>query len=234
MLKLYSIPGVAQTIADYLDVRDEMALDCTCSLVYNANREHVYPYYDVVNLDHVAGRYSDTILKAYLRKLGQHIRHITSEYNQRKLLLPLVHQLPKLETLRYAVPLIMDVSMRRIHPDTYRFWINLRSFINSVCNVPNSVKKIDIVPGQVLLVHTTPGEDDYFDELVLRDNTEGSHMHAFRYFQMPVILIVDYPHLLQAELHAPKQIMDLMSKKIVHTDWSNEPCGILSRMLELV
>jgi hypothetical protein len=234
MLKLYSIPGVAQAISDYLDVRDEMALDCTCSLIHEANREHVYPYYDIMDLDHVAGRYSDTILRAYLRKLAPYIREITSEYNPRMLLLPLIQKLPKLETLRYAVPLIMDVSMRRIHPDTFRFWVNLRSFINSVCNVPNQLKKIDIVPGQVMLVHTNPGEDEYFDEMVLRDNTEGSHMHAFRYFQMPVVMIVDYPNLLTAELRAPKQIMDLTSKKIVHTDWSNEPCGVLSRMLELV
>ena len=234
MLRAYSTFGVAQSIADYLNVRDEMALDCTCWAVHAANREHVYPYYDNINLDEIAHGYSEKILKAYLRKLTPHVRQITCEYNNQRILLPLIAHMPKLETVRYAVPLILDVTMRRIHPDTFRFWIRLRAFLNSLAHTPNALKKLEIVPGEVVLVHTNPGEDDYVDEHVLRDNTEGSHLHAFRHFQMPVVLILDYPEQMNIELRAPSYLMNVASKKFVHTDWSNGSSGALSRMLELV
>jgi hypothetical protein len=234
MLRAYSIPGLAYSISDYLNVRDEMALDCTCWAIHTANREHVYPRYDNINLDEVAYGYPEKILRAYLRKLAPHVQQITSDYNNQRILLPMIANMPKLETVRYAVPLILDITMRRIHPDTFRFWIRLRAFLNSVAHTPNVLKKLEIVPGEVVLVHTNPGEDDYVDEHVLRDNTEGSHLHAFRHFHMPVVLILDYPEQMNIELRAPTYLINFASKKFVHTDWSDTSTGTLSRMLELV
>lgn len=235
MLRAYSQLGVGQSISDYLNVRDEMALDCTCKTIYESNRAHVYPYYDHVHLDEVASGHSDEIMTAYLRKLTPYLRCITSEYNHRRILIPLIGELPKLEEVRYAVPLILDVTMRQIHPDTYRFWIRLRAFLNSVAHTPNQLKKLEIVPGEVVLVHTNPLEQEYLDEHSLHDNTEGSHLHAFRFFQMPLLFILDYPEKIQhIQLHAPTYIMNLGSKKFVHTEWSDMSTGALSRMLELV
>lgn len=241
-LDLYCQPLIGYTISSYLTIEDDMRFDATCSDVRAFNRAYSYPMFRSLDLDCLVEQTdNERYATHYLRKLSPYVHEITSRKNELGFRIPSIHRLPHLRHLTLAVPLILDVTMGRIHPNTHHIWSNINLFLGSLTRHPNQLKSVMIVPGVIKLVRTEPDTQGYIDEHNIEDYCEGSHLAIYRRFGMPVTLsfFVTPGHFGLDQVHAPSYLMSLATKKSIqdhcaYLDWNRVHEGIGSFIVDLL
>lgn len=232
----YFIPNVGGLINRYIGPEDETNLDMTSNAIRGFHREWVYPGYRYLNVDRICNKSSlrPAALK-YMTKLNPYLEKIRCLRNECGIKLPSAKCLPKLTEITFAIPLILDTTLRRIHPDTQELWAAVNAFINAAVTREHAVQKIHIVPGVIVLVRTEPATGQYVEEHVLEDMTEGSHLQMFRRYQMPVALHVPRATR-RVEIKMPLQLASLASKNgtLCYTTWSIHETGMASVLLDLL
>lgn len=245
---VYLNPLVGFTIDGFLSIEDDMLFDATNKEVRAFKREWVYPnpMYKYLNLDTVTETCeSTTCAEEYLKKMSPYLETIVSERNTHGFVLPRIQKLPKLRSLTYAVPLILDVTRHCIHPDTYRIFGSIDRFLQTACVHSNHLEHLSIVPGVIKLVRTNDETEDYVHEEVLPDTSEGTHRAYYRYFNMPTVFMFSIPRceavpsqLHLKTFHGPLWLLALVTRiqlqKDTHcTDWDQTTSGIGSSFLDL-
>lgn len=245
---VYLNPLVGFTIDGFLGIEDDMLFDATSKEVRAFKREWVYthPMYTYLNLDIVTESSTSTVCaEEYLKKMSPYLETIVSQHNTLGFVLPSIQKLPKLRSLTYAIPLILDVTHRCIHPDTYRIFGSVDRLLQTACIHPNQLEHMSIVPGIMKLVRTEEDSDDYVREDILCDTTEGTHCAYYRYFNMPTMFMFSIPrcdaipnHLRLKSFHGPLWLFALVTRmqlqKDIHcTDWDQSRVGIGASFLDL-
>lgn len=235
---VYLIPLVGNLIHSFLPPKDDADISAVSEEYTDFHDEYVYPMRRELDLD---GLGEDPL--PYLAKVSPYTESITCARNPACIALPSVRLLPKLRTLTYAVPLVLDTSLRRIHPATHQYWANVNNFLQSLFTVDNHVESVRILPGPVHLVRTNPGSDDYVEEHILDDTTEGSHLQLYRKYGMPVVLQALRSRTMffgdsLREIHIPKRLVSLAMQNWCAdvpgcTEWDAQTTGIASVVLDL-
>ena len=162
--------------------------------------------YRAIDLDAVVESMPDYVgVKSYLTKMSPYATTIVSSKNSTGVCIPRITKLPKLKTVTYAVPLIIDVTFQRIHADTHRLWRGVSDFLHSLSMYNNDVDSVHIVPGIIMLVRTDVETHETLDTRILNDTCAGTHLRMYRRYQMPVTLMMPLPKL--DMLTAPSQLM---------------------------
>jgi hypothetical protein len=233
--RVYGIPFVGARLHSFLTSEDDAGVDCASKTVYDIHRSDIYPQRPTLDLDTLGPS-----PLPYLKKVSPFVRTIISETNPGRIVLPTVRMLPSLETLTYAVPLLLDTTLRRIHPSALVLWSKLNAFLQSLYTTEHRVQSVRILPGPIILMRTDLETGDVLEEHVLDDFTEGSHLAVYRKYGMPVVLTASRPRTpffgetLQ-ELHLPTDLMSYgMQKCVQHTSWSVQSTGIASVLLDLI
>ena len=244
---VYLNPLVGFTIDGFLSIEDDMLFDATSKEVRAFKREWVYshPMYKYLNLDTVTETCETSCAEEYLKKMSPYLETIVSERNALGFVLPHIQKLPKLRSLTYAIPLILDVTHRCIHPDTCRIFGSVDRLLQTACVYPNELEHISIVPGTVKLVRTEEGLEEYIREDIVCDTTEGTHRAYYRYFDMPTMFMFSIPrggpipnYLRLKSFHGPLWLFALVTRmelqKDTHcTDWDQTTSGIGASFLDL-
>lgn len=230
---VYLIPNVGAAIHGYLSTEDEARMDSTSNEIRAYHREWVYPMHRTIDIDKLYDGAPTFVASKYLTKMSRYVEHIHCRRNECGVKLPRITCLPKLKTLTFAVPTILDTTLRRLHPNTHMLWSSVDTFLASVLRRHRYLEKIHIIPGVVILARTDVISGDYLEEHILEDTTEGSHLQIFRRFQMPVHIIMPY-HAREIDIKFPFQLASLASKNLGYTDWSVHETGIASVLLDLL
>lgn len=235
-LDVYTVPDIGNNIHSFLTFTDESNLDKVNKEVYTFNREYVYPMCKTVDLDTF---HSQPNFLNYLKKITYYIEHLTCKHNSSRTGIPTIRYMPSLKEITYAVPLVIDSTQRRIHPATHRLWGLVNNFLQSLYTHKNFVKKVNIVPGCVILVRCDPITDEFLEEHIINDTTEGSHLELYRWYGMPVVLNVVRPTVLYfgtelESVHCPFLLASYNMEKIHCTDWNKQETGIASVILDLI
>jgi hypothetical protein len=234
---VYSVPFLGKRLHSFLSVADEAELDSTSKTLHTLHRKDVYPLTHTLDLDKVGRETTAPI--PYLKKVSPYVRVIQCTRNPGRIALPTVAKLPSLVSLTYAVPLLLDTTLRRIHPSTLLLWSKVNAFLQSLYTTDHRVRTVRIVPGPVILVRTDVDTGDILEEHVLDDCTEGSHLQIYRKYGMPVVLSVARPRTpffgeSVGEIRIPTALMSYgMQKSVQHTSWSVHSTGIASVVLDL-
>lgn len=242
---VYSIQGLGFTINKFLTICDDARLDMTSKEIRTIHRESVYPlysYYDVDELYDNLG--SDIAVKGYLKKISPYAKTITMRKNEAMVKIASIRTMPNLEEMTFAVPLILDATLSMIHPNTQRVWADLGMLIQSLQEFPNKLRFLHIVPGIVRIVRVNVNDfDEYLENQVLYDTTEGSHLHIMRVFGLPVLLGNFLPKrqgcCVLEELTVPHRVLSLAAKNTLEADirlidWDFLHTGVFSMILELL
>ncbi len=234
---VYLVPDIGQLISTFFNIRDDARLDSTNKEIRDFHRAAVYPLYNIIDLDAISEEVDDPV--PYLKKMTPFAEKITSTLNPGRLGIPTVRKMRNLREVTYAVPLVVDTTLRRIHPTTYRFWELVDSFLQSLFMFPNAVETVNIVPGAIVLVRTDPDRDDFLEEHVLNDTTEGSHLQIYRRYGMPVVMNVHKPaaptHGTRlSRVHLPGRLASYGMKNLHYEDWNTDITGIASLLLDLI
>lgn len=245
-LDLYCQPLIGYTIGSYLSVEDDARMDATCTDIRAFHREYAYPMFRILNLDELLDACStERWATGYLRKMSPYLYQITSRKNELGFRIPSIHRLPELRHLTLAIPLILDVTFNRIHPNTHHVWSNFNMFLGSLGRYPNKLETLTIVPGVIKMVRTDPITNEYIDEHNIEDYHEGSHLAIYRRFGMPVMLTFFISSAETASnftlqcLHAPSYLMALATKKAIqdhciYSDWNRIDEGVGSLIIDLL
>lgn len=235
---VYLIPLVGNLVHSYLSPKDDAEISNVSEEYTEFHEEYIYPMRREIDLDTLG---EDPL--PYLSKVSPYVESITCMRNPSCVALPSVRTLPKLRTLTYAVPLVLDTTLRRIHPATHQYWAKVNDFLQSLFTVDNCVESVRIIPGPVHLVRTNPDSDDYVEEHILEDTTEGSHLQLYRKYGMPVVLNVYRPRTMffgddLRELHVPMRMASLAMQNWCAdapgcTGWDAQATGIASVILDL-
>ena len=155
-----------------------------------------------------------------------------------------IRTLPNLEEMTFAVPMILDTTMGMIHPHTYRIWAELAMFVQSLQEYPNKLRKLHIVPGIIRIVRVNMDDfDEYLQDEILEDTTEGSHFAIMHRFGFPVLFSNFFPkrqgYCVLEQLKVPQRLLSLAAKntldsdiKLVNWDFLNR--GIFSDIIDLL
>ena len=230
---VYFIPNVGNLIGSFLCIEDELRLDSTSKSIRQFHREWVYPMYRLLNVDDIYAEASSSRAACkYLTKMSPYAETVECFRNQHGAKLPGLRCLPKLRDITFAIPLIIDTTLRRIHPNTQELWASVNMFINSVVTQEHTLEKINIIPGVIIVVRSDPGSNEYLEEHILEDMTEGSHLQIFRRYQFPVTLHIPRT-VREVDITIPLQIASLATKNKNFTSWSVHETGIASALLDL-
>lgn len=230
----YFIPNVGSLINNFMRPEDDIKIDSTSKSIREFHREWVYPGYRHMNIDDIYENASSSrAALAYMTKMNPYVEEIECFRNVHGVKLPRLRSLPNLQDITFAVPIILDVTLRRIHPNTQELWRSVNMFINAAVTQENSLQKISIVPGVIVLVRTDPVTNEYLEEHVLEDMTEGSHLQIFRRYGLPVVLHAPMGarHI---DIKIPLQLASWVTKNGGFTDWSVHETGIASVLLDLI
>lgn len=237
---VYLIPNLGALIWSFLPIEDEMRMDSVSTTIRQFHREWVYPTYRSIDIDTLCTYTSSSVSPPkYLTKLSPYLEEITCVRNEQRLKLPRIEALPNLKRITYAVPFILDTTLRRIHPHTQMLWAAVNTFIRTSMMRPNQIESIDIVPGVILCVRTDPEDDEnYLEQHILEDTTEGSHLQLFNRYGMPVIIMLPPAYLQYIPMKFPFRMANYVGKTIAkrlhYTDWSVHEWGVASLLLDLI
>jgi hypothetical protein len=237
-LDVYCQPLIGYTIDSYLGVEDEIRFDATSKEVRAFKREWVYPTCRNMDIDLLTEECENLEwAKAYLRKMNPYLESVYCGQNIYDFQLPTIRSMPNLRSITFAVPLIMDVTLGCIHPNTYRIWASVDRCMQSIANTPNKIEHVNIVPGVMKLVHSDPISGDYIDEKVVQDCTEGTHLRYYRRFGLPIMLMFSIPkdnHFHVKSFRCPSWVIALaMREKMLNTNWNTQEEGVGSMFLDL-
>jgi hypothetical protein len=242
---IYEIPGVGYTINRFLNIRDDTKLDTTNNVIRKIHRESVYPLYTHYNVD---GLYenigSEKGVKEYLRKVSPYAKTIRMKRNEPSVKIASIRTLPNLEEMTFAVPMILDTTLAMIHPHTTRIWAELAMFVQSLQEYPNKLRSLHIVPGIIRIVRVNMNDfDEYLEDEILEDKTEGSHLAIMHRFGFPVLFSNFFPkrqgYCVLEELKVPYRLLSLAAKNTLDSDiklinWDFLSRGIFSGILDLL
>jgi hypothetical protein len=237
-LDLYCQPLLGYTIDSYLGVEDESRFDATSKEVRAFKREWVYQMYRVMDIDTLVENCENIEwAKLYLRKMNPYLTRVECRCNFHEFQVPTIRNLSNLRELTFAVPLVLDVSIGSIHPNTYQIWGSVDRFLQSLATRPNKLEHVSIVPGILKLVRTDPTTQHYLDEKIVYDTTEGTHLRYYRRFGLPVMLMFAIPkqnHFRLKSFKCPSWVLPLSTReKTKNIDWGTQEEGVGSMFLDL-
>lgn len=234
-LDIYLNPLQGKTIHKFLSVKDEQALDSTCKEVRAFNRKHVYPSYSEID--------TANFNSAFIRKINSHIKTLIVRDTRRSLFL---NYMPVLEEITFVVPLVVDVTFRRIYEDTHVVWRDIAGFLQLLTVTPNKVHTVRIVPGDIKLIRIDVPTGDTLEEHTVQDSTEGSHLQLYRFYQFPPFISFFIPAIQSCKgmfkvntFHYPSQLATRSGKNTLHniisnyTTWDNNRTGLASMFYDL-
>lgn len=241
---VYSISGVGVSINKFLTIREDTQLDMTSKEIRTIHRDSVYPFYTHYNVDELYDELgSGTAVKGYLKKVSLFAKTIHMGKNEGMVKIASIRTLPNLEEMTFAVPMIVDATLRMIHPHTHRIWAELAMLVQSLQEFPNKLRRLYIVPGIVRAVRVNINDfDEYLEEEVLCDMTEGSHLHTMRRMGMPVLfsnfLPIRQGFCVLEELKVPHRLLSLTAKNTLERDislidWDFLKSGVFSMIIDL-
>jgi len=231
-LDIYLNPIQGTLIHSFLTPQDEQALDSTCKQIREFNREHVYPKYTTVDTANTT--------PSFLRKLTPYIKKLIV----RDLNIPT--SMPLLEDVTIVVPLIVDVTIRRICEDTHRMWQFASEFLQTLAITSNIVHTVRIVPGNLTLLRADMFTGNIIEIYTVQDSTEGSHLQLYRFFRFPPFITFRIPAVRAFKgmfkvttLHYPSQLATRSAKNTLHnnishyTTWDINTTGLASMFFDL-
>ena len=234
-LDLYLNPLQGKLIHSFLSVCDDQALDSTCKEIREFNRNHIYPLYtemDTANSN-----------LAFIRKVSSYVKTLIVRDTRRPLFL---NYMPALEDITFVVPLVVDVTFRRIYEDTHSTWRDIAGFLQLLAVTPNNVHTVRIVPGNIKLLRIDVPTGDILEERIVQDSTEGSHLQLYRFYQFPPFISFFIPAIQSCKgmfkvetLHYPSQLATRSGKNTLHniitnyTTWDINTTGLASMFFDL-
>ena len=188
---VYCIPGIGKLIHEFLEVDDFLRLDTTCKAIKAHNDTEILPSYKRVDMDAIMNMATDPFAAgAFLGKVSKHVEHIESTYNVDRIRLPPAKTLPRLRTLRYAIPLGIDITGHVIDRETLDLWTNVETFMREVAQIENHpLESAEFVPGEIALVRRDRLTRVSTSVKWIPDRNETTHQEYYRYFMMPSIYI---------------------------------------------
>lgn len=182
LLQAYCIPGLGNILHSFLRTDDELRLDSTCRTVREFHRSDVYPTFKHLDMEEV-DYHSDTMVacRKYATKLSRYAEQITYLRNASMLKIPRLHSMPRVREIRYAIPLVVDISNRSIHHYTWQLWEGVEALLHELSlDIDHPMESIQIVPGNLLFVRTSFNTGEVVSEKWMEDAHESTHLLYYR------------------------------------------------------